>query len=87
MNNHVEEIVINEQEQIITMQSGSSNFVYIKSIEKNLKCSVDDYFVLWSMDIGDNFHIINTSYKIVYKWNNMNPHKGKIINIDNVHKN
>lgn len=87
LNNHVEEFAISEQEQIITKQSGEVNFVYINPIQKNLKCSIEDYYVLWSMDIGDDSHINNTSYKIIYKWNNMNPHKGIIMSIEKVPKN
>lgn len=83
-NNNNDEIIIKKRNEFALKQSSGSNFVYIKAVDKVLKCSFDDYFVLWSMEIGDETHIKNTSYKITYSWSNFSPSKGKILNITKI---
>ena len=81
MNNHNEELIITSMEQVVLKQVNNNNFVYIKSIDKKLSCSIDEYFSLWSLKTSNDSDRKKTTLKLEFVWNNFNPKQGKIIKI------
>ncbi len=81
-NNHQEEISIISIKDFILRQQENSNYIYVKSIDKTLSCSIDEYFTLWSLKISNdsekNKHV---SIKLEYIWNNFRPHIGKVTKV------
>lgn len=83
LNNHYEQISITSMEQISLKQVDGKNLVYIKSIDKTLSCSYDDYGTLWSYNIGYSFGQKDTGFILEFTYNNFNPKKGRIVKIIN----
>jgi hypothetical protein len=81
LNSHYDMIDITYLDQVVLKQIDNNNFAYIRSLDKTLRCSINEYFSLWSLKINSNLQKDNTSFKLEFVWNNFSPKKGKITKI------
>lgn len=80
INNRYDEIIITSAEQVVLKQVYDKNYIYVKSIDKTLSCSRDEYLSLWMVKVFSSQQK-DTLFRLEYKWNNFNPKQGKVIKI------
>lgn len=84
-NQVLSEKVIISTEQYSLEQINYENFIYLDEPPITLICSNADYRRLWkkevATDLFDKDVFKDTKYILVYKWNKLNPKKGKLIEI------
>lgn len=82
LNNNFDSAYITSMEEFNIKQVNGNNYIYIKSIDKTLSCTIKDYSSLWALRIFDKEKRI--SFKIDFIWNNVSPKKGKVIKINGI---